>query len=352
MKPELEKICADYIASREAVKKAFRWDSSALYAVCANIFCANGQTADADRLTECLNVIKKNTKRSSGFRSKKIRSILAGMLALGKTPEDRMALADESYRLLRRYFKGTEYLVLTAFLLTDLADQRLTEEKAARGKTLFDRMNRKHRILTNNTDSVFAMLLAFSDKPDDALFEDMEACFQALKARFPDGGSVQTASQVLAAAPGAPAEKAQRLIALYDALEAAKIKYGRSRELPPLAALSLTDTPIPRLVGEISEADAFLAGQKLYGSKEEDLRQRAMHAVMIVSDQYAGTDQVNVTVMTNTLDMLISKQQAAYVSFFFEALQACLQFFAESKKGTTDKAADGTDEKAGAENQP
>ena len=48
MKPELEKLCTEFTASRDAVKAAFRWDNKVLHSVCANIFCANGQTADTD----------------------------------------------------------------------------------------------------------------------------------------------------------------------------------------------------------------------------------------------------------------------------------------------------------------
>ena len=54
MKPELEKLCQDFISNRDAVGKAFRWDNSALHTVCANIFCAHGETADTERLKECL----------------------------------------------------------------------------------------------------------------------------------------------------------------------------------------------------------------------------------------------------------------------------------------------------------
>ena len=61
MKPELEKLCADYIVNRDTVGKAFRWDSSDLYSVCANMFCACGQAADADRLKECREIIRKHT---------------------------------------------------------------------------------------------------------------------------------------------------------------------------------------------------------------------------------------------------------------------------------------------------
>ena len=140
MKPELEKLCADYIVNRDTVGKAFRWDSSDLYSVCANMFCACGQTADADRLKECREIIRKHTGLFSKFRSKKVRAMLASMLSLGEKPEDRMDLANDYFSLLKRHFKGTEYLVLAAFLLTDLADLPLTEETAVRGKQIWRRM--------------------------------------------------------------------------------------------------------------------------------------------------------------------------------------------------------------------
>lgn len=350
MKPELEKICMDYIANREAVKKAFRWDNKALFAVGANIFCANGHHADPEKLKECRRVIKKNTGVFSKFRSKKIRSLLAAMLALGEKPEDRMALANDYYRMLRLRFKGTEYLVLCAFLLTDLEKKHLTEETVARGRELFRRMNRKHRILTDHTDSVFAMLLAFSDKSDDELLEDMEACYQFLKAKF-SGGGAQTAAQVLSVSAGAPEEKAQRVTDLYNALLEADVKYGHANEAAPLAALSLTDASVDELVKEIREADEFLGTQEIYGSKDDELARRAMHAVMIVSDQYAGTDRVNVTVMTNTLDMLISQEQARRVSMALEALQFGAKFL-EKAGSKTEKAADGTGSQAEAGSQP
>jgi len=351
MKPELEKLCADYIANRDTVGKAFRWDSSDLYTVCANVFCACGQAADVDRLKECREIIKKHTGLFSKFRSSKVRAILSSMLSLGEKPEERMALANEYFNLLKRHFKGTEYLVLTAFLLTDLADQTLTEDTAVRGKQIFRRLNQKHRILTNKTDSVFAMLMAFSGKSEDELVEETESCYQALRKHFSNGGAVQTAAQVLAMNTGTPEEKAQRLSNLYDALTEAGIKYGHADELAPLAALSLSDTPVPALVDEIKEADEFLKDQKGYGTKEEELRKRSMHAVMIVSDQYKETDQVNVTLMTNTLDMLFARQQASRLSFAFHVVEALLKVVAASHEGKNETKVE-TVSSADAEKQP
>lgn len=349
MKPELERLCAAYIANRDAVKKAFKWDNNELFSVCANIFCACGQAADADRLKACHAIIREHTKPFSKFRGGKVRSILASMLAMGEKPEVRMELANEYYRLLKRRFRGTEYLVLTAFLLADLADRPLTEETVARGKELFERMNRKHRILTDQADSVFAMLLAHSDQTDDEVIEGMESCFQALRERFSSKGGMQTAAQVLSMTAGSPEEKARRVIDLYDALTEAGVKYGRSSALAPLAALSLADTPIPTLTEEIQAADAFLQTQDGYGARETDEETRALHAVMIVSDQYAGTSQVNVTVMTNTLEMLISKQQASRISLILNLLQFALKFIPglEDKSEEEERPKDKAEKKSG-----
>ena len=332
MKPELERLCREYIVNRDAVKSAFKWDNSALHTVCANIFCACGKTADTARLQECRKIIKDNTGFRSKFRSGKVRAVLAGMLSLEEKPEDRMALANDYFRLLKREFKGTEYLVLTAFLLADLTERTLTEEVVSRGKEIYRRMNQQHRILTNHTDSVFAMLMAFSGKTPDELTGETEVCYQALKKKF-SGNGAQTSAQVLSMADGTPEEKAQRVTDLYDALRDAGIRYGRSDELAPLAALSLADTPLTTLAEEIKEADEFLKTRKGFGgSKETDQAQRAMYAVMIVSDQYAGTDQVNITVMTNTIDMLIAKQQASRISFLMNLLQFAAKLIPESKK--------------------
>ena len=332
MKQELEKLCGEYVANRDAVAKAFKWDNDALHNVCANIFCACGKAADPERLKECRKIIKDNTGFRSKFRSKKVRSVLAGMLSLEENPEDRMRQANDYYRLLKRQFKGTEYLVLTAFLLADLAGQTLTEEAVSRGKEIYRRMNQQHRILTNNTDSVFAMLMALSGKTADELTGETEACYQALKGKF-SGSGAQTSAQVLSMAGGVPEEKTRRVTDLYNALHAAGIRYGRSDEAAPLAALSLADTPLPTLTEEIGEADEFLKTRKGFGgSKDSERAQRAMYAVLIVSDQYAGTDQVNITVMTNTIDMLIAKQQASRMSFLMNLLQFAAKLIPETKK--------------------
>lgn len=310
MKAELQALCDSFIQNRDAVKTAFKWDSAYIYPVCANLFCAYGKTADAEELVRCKKIIESQTGVFSNFRGN-IRPALAAMLALSDQPEEKMSRALENYSLLKQEFWGSEYLALVAFLLTGLCDRSQLEEKAARGKTIYKRMQKEHPFLTSSEDSVFAVLMAFSEKSDDELIDDMEACYTALKARFSIGNEVQTVSHILALTNGNPDEKAGRVIDLYNALRDAGVKYGRYYELSTLAALSVTGVGIPELVQDIQEANDFLKTQKGYGGLLGlDSKTRAMHAALLVSDLYTNREQANTAAMTSTLVQIIAQEMA------------------------------------------
>ena len=309
MKPSLQALCDSFITNRDVVQEAFKWDTSYIYPVCANIFCSHGRIATTDQLKQCRKVIDDNTGIFSNFRGN-IRPILPAMLAIGDDPDAQMKQALENYALLKEEFWGSEYLSLVSFLLTNLTDSYTVREKAAHGKEIYKRMQKEHPFLTSSEDSVFAVLMAFSEKANDALISDMEAAYTALKERFSIGNEVQTVSHVLSMTNGNPVEKAQRVINLYNALHEAGIKYGHAHELSTLAALSLTEVDIPVLVEEIGQVDAFLKGQKGYGILGPGANQRAMHAAMIVSDQYTSHKDVNTAAMTSTITMIVAQEMA------------------------------------------
>ena len=311
MKTELQNLCGSFITNRDTVHTAFKWDSSNIYPVCANLFCAYGKEADGEELKRCKKIIESQTGVFSNFRGN-IRPALASMLALSDRPEEKMSQALENYSLLKQEFWGSEYLALVAFLLTDLADRSRIEEKSTRGKVIYKRMQKEHPFLTSSEDSVFAVLMAFSDKSDDELIDDMEACYKALKERFSfSSNELQTVSHILALSDGRPDEKAGRVIDLYNALLDAGVKYGKYYELSTLAALSVTDAGIADLVQDIQEASEFLKGQKGYGGLFGiDAKTRAMHAALLVSDLYTDRDQVNTATMTTTLMQIIAQEMA------------------------------------------
>jgi len=101
-----------------------------------------------------------------------------------------------------------------------------------------------------------------------------------------------------------------RMLTIYDRLLDAGGRYGKSYQLPTLAAMAGLDADPETLVREMLEADRFLADQKGYGVLGLDRRTRMMHAAMLVSDAYSPRAQVDTAAMAGTIS-LIAAQQAA-----------------------------------------
>ena len=309
MKDSLQKRCNDFIASRDVLKRTFRMEHSALYPVCANIFAARGQVANADKLLRCRDILKNNTGIFSNFRGT-VRLPVLSMLSISPLPEEKTAQMLEYYRLLKEHFFTSEYLALVAMLLSGLSLPHPAEEVVARGREIYSMMNKEHPFLTSSEDSVFAVLLALSEKDDYALIADMEDCYDRLKAHFSSGNSVQASSHVLALAEGSTLEKSARVIALFDGIRNAGGKYGKQQELAVLAALDALPVEIGPAVQDLMEVDAFLAGQKGYSLWSVDRRTRMMHAAMILSSEYSPHTAPEAAMLGSTM-AIIAAQQAA-----------------------------------------
>ena len=310
MDAALQNMCERFIENRDRVKAAFKWDSSLIYPACANLFCAAGREADPDRLAQCKQLIKEQTGVFSNFRGN-VRPALACMLSMEDDSEGKLGRVISNYQLLKQEFWGSGYLVLVSYYLTDLARNQDAASFAERGKALYRRMKKEHPFLTSQEDSVFAVLMAVSEKNDDALVEDMEACYRLLKRRFFSANAVQTASHVLALSDDSPDEKVERMMALYDAILQAGGKYGRDFELAVLAAQAVLPIDPASAATDMLDADAYLARQKGYGFWGAGRRARMMHAAMIVSDVYSPQLQADAAAMTGTLAMIAAQQAAS-----------------------------------------
>jgi hypothetical protein len=304
-----EELITRFMKARDDLRTEFRWENDYIYPVCALIYLTAGRPVEREKLERCKALVKSTAGPFSSFRGN-IRLPLICMLAAGEDPEERWDRTQRSYAALKESFFGSEYLALAAMLLSDTVKEDDMPALAARGKGLYQRMRKEHPFLTGQEDSVFALLLAQSERSDDELIDDMEACYRLLDERFPKGNGLQSASHVLALSQEAPEEKARRLIALFDAIEAGGGKYGKDRQLPILAALSLGEGPVEDLSRGILDLDGLLARQKGYrGIFSLDRRTRTMHAAMLLSLPDRRPDLVNAAAQQTTL-ALIAAQQA------------------------------------------
>ena len=306
MKDTLQARCQRFIEARDMIKNTFRWESSYLPPVCANLFCAKDILPEEEKLRACRDLINRNTGIFSSFRGN-IRIPLACMLSMEADPEGKFQQAKDLYQALKQYFFGSDYLALASFLLTDY---ECSEERLGRGKKIYRMMKDEHPFLTSSEDSIFAVLMAWSPQTNEAMIADMEACYRILKDRFHDSDCVQTMTHILAMEEGDSAVKCGRVFSLYDAIERNGGKYGKHYELATLAALAMLKADPEQLARDMMEADGFLAAQKGYGFWGIGRKMRLMHAAMIVSDEYIPHDAVDRAALTGTISLIIAQQIA------------------------------------------
>lgn len=310
MKEILQRLCDKYLITLGLFTDLYPLERDILYPVCANVFCAADAGFELDKFTASMNMIKQNSKLLSSLRST-VRPLIASWLAVSDDPRGELEKYLDCYELLRKYFTNSEHLALLAVLLVRITPHDQAEERIKRGRHIYELMKKEHRILTTKEDVAFAVMLAFSDKTDSGLIEDMEASYRLLR-HSADNNSIQTVSHVLAMSGGAPEEKCAKFGRLRDEMVQKGRKYGKHYELAMLAALAITDRSCEDIIRDVSDIEAFLGEYRTvndlsgFGAEE-----KSIHAFMLLTTAYSGDGS---SVPDENKRALLAARQAALYS--------------------------------------
>ena len=309
MRDSLSKQCELFINNREEIKSCFRWESAEILAVCSSELCADDIQIEAAKLLECKNVLDKSTGVFSNFRGNAKLPVIT-MLAKDENPASKMETITELHSLLKLRFRDSEYLSILAAKLFGMISLDEADEYVNRGKEIYNLMKKEHPFLTSTEDNVFAVLLAFSEKENDALVADMEECYRTMKKFSPDSNAMQSLSHVLALAEGTPEEKCNRVIEFFNELDKRGKKYSKYYEMAVLGAISILPLDLTQVVEDIAEVDDFLATQKGYTGIGMAKKTRLMHATMLVANDYAKNNVANTAAISGTIAMIAAQHAA------------------------------------------
>lgn len=311
MRDTLSALCGSFIENRDIIKSAFGLESAYLYPVCAAVFTDKRQRADAARLKYCWTVLKEQTGVFSNFRGI-VKLVTLSMMAVDSDPEGKLRRALQVYEILKERFFSSQYLPVASMIFADLVQTDRYEEISARTRRIYDLMKREHPFLTSGEDSVFAALLALSDRTEEQIVRETEACYMLLKPEFFSGNAVQSLSHVLALGGGSAEMKCRRTVELFHGLKDSGCRYGTSHELATLGVLAMLLADQQRVITDIVEVDGFLSTQKGYGFFGVGSRQRLMHAGMLVASDYIGQDSTAMqSAAVGATISLIAAEQAA-----------------------------------------
>ena len=309
MRTTLEQASNIFIKNRDTLKNVFKWEHDQIVSASSLSFLNRGILADEVKLEKCKKLLKENTSLFSSFRGN-VEVPMVAQLAMAAVPENKMEKTRKVYGILKQEFYGSEYLVLAASILADMVSEEGAVQITQKARNIYNRMKKNHPFITSGEDTVYAVLMAVSDKSDEILMEEMEVCYKELKESFSASNEVQALSHMLAIAEGSPEEKCKKVVDLYNALRASEVKYGKYYELVALASIAMLPVDKDVLVEDIKAVDAFLEEQKGYGFWGLDRKTRLMHAAMIVSCDYMKNDTAEIAAMTGTL-AAVAAQQAA-----------------------------------------
>ncbi len=310
MKDSIQRSCEQLIRCRDQVKRVFPWDGGLIQLACAGIYVMKDKSVDEGVLEQSKRLLKEKLGIFSNFRGT-ARSPIAAMLAVSGNPERTLDNGIAVYELLKKEFWGSVYLPLAAMAIAQLAEPSGYEKVAGRTRGIYDRMKAEHPFLTSGEDSAFCALSALSDRSDDVLISDMEACYRLLKPEFFSGNAVQSLSHVLSLCEGAPEEKCRRTLELFHNLKSAGRKYGTDYELPTLGILAMADAVSGQIVQEILEIDSWLSEQKGFGMLGSiSKRQRLMYAGMLAQKEHVRADVVQTAAVSSTVSLVVAQEAA------------------------------------------
>ena len=319
MDQKLNSLCDLFIRNRDIIKSEFFWESSYIYPVCAAIFMEKGRTADPERMEECKKILKDNTGIFSNFRGI-VKLAMISLLAVDSEPERKMTHSMEVYDALKDHFFASSYLPVASMLIADTVQPSEYESIAGRTRRIYDLMKADHPFLTCSEDSIFAAMMALSDRQEAELVEEAEQCYDILHGQFISCNAIQSLSHVLAMV-NLPADvKCRRTMDLFYGLKKRGYTYGTGYELATLGvpALLVSDSSEQdKVLEEIIEVDDFLSGQKGYGLLGIGRKQRLMHSALIVTSAHMEQDAaqtIRQAAIGGTVSMMAAQQAAMYAA--------------------------------------
>lgn len=252
--------------NNQVISKRYKARNVRLQVLCSFICSSYDMEIDIEVFDSCREILRNHFGLFSSARENLELPLLASMAVSGD-PEDYACRLKNTYELVKKgTFLSGDFEMLAAMILMDAPEGRV-EQAVDRMKSIYKKMDKNHPWLTDSSDKSSAAILALSNKDEDILLSEMEACFTLLKARFKyKGDKVQNMSAILAAAEGSPEEKCAKTIELCEKLKENKMNLNMSIAMPMVACLALLPEHPDTIIEGVAEAVQSLKGRPCFGA--------------------------------------------------------------------------------------
>lgn len=323
MDNRLKERCGLFIKNRNIMKENFKWYNSQLYPLCASLYTEKGLEINPYKIILSKEIIKNNTGIFSSFKGTPLLA-LATMLSMEENIENTFQEILKIYKILRKEFRSSAYLPLSAFAIYKMVKKNDYDRIAIKAKDIYQKMKSEHPLLTSSEDCGFAVMFAISDKASYVVIEEMEKCYELLRSKFFSANAVQSLSNALALGEEETIKKCNKVVEIFQLLKERNCKFGTGVELSILGLLAMTTDNIEMTVRDIVEVNDLLASIKGFGALGIGKNQRLMYAAILVAQDYKNQCIENVMNIAsiNSITSIIIAQHAAMTAAMAASMAA------------------------------
>ncbi len=299
--------CELFVQNKERVKKDMWIEDGGIQLACAGICTSNNKVYDKEVFDFCKKILNNKVGTFSKFRGT-FQSVIVTLMMMYEDPEKYLEKGLCAYNVLKEYYKESVHLTFVAMSMAQYVDEKDYEMIVERSQRIYKQLKDRHPFLTGNKDIVYCVLMAMSEKPNDAFLEEVEEIYTILKQKFSIGWTTQALSLVLALIEGTVEEKTQYIFEIYSQLKEAGCKYGTGNELPMLGLWLVKNPDCSKSVHSMVEVDQWLREQKGFGVWGTITNtQRRRYASMLVNNQIGNESRaddgnaIQMAIATNTI---------------------------------------------------
>ena len=302
MTNELLERCKLFASNLEMMKKNFRWESSQLYAICANIYTDEGIELNPKRIKATKEIIKCSTNMFSNFRSVSITVPLATLLSMDKFPSKTFEQVRLVYDILKELFSPSAYLTLAAYLIVKNSNLEEYHKLAKRSRLTFDMIKKSHFFLTSSVNCITAVIFALSNSNETEIIAKADECFEILKQKLSGGNTIQAISNTLALSEDDSFGLCIKTMRIIEGLRSHGYKLNSGVDLAVFAGLAISNASVEIIIKDILEVNAYLMtvsgfGNIITGSKIMDPKllgkRRILYSSLIVLDEYSKSSTID-----------------------------------------------------------
>ena len=333
MTDDLKEKCELFEQNRSAIKGKFMFEKDIMSIAAGLLFTGAGRSVDIEKLTQCKEILSKNTSFFSDFRGT-VELALLGEMALAADPEQYISdVKAVCQRLHAGKLKKDLYLILSAMMICDLGKQENVEEIIEKHHEIIKQMEKQHPFITTAEDSSYVILLALTDREASSILDDMTTGEDYLKNDLKckvGSDAKQGLIELLALTDGDIKGKCDKAIGLYEALKAKKTHVGEGYAFIALGTLTGIEETEEILADQIIETDQYLKGLKAFQGKSVEDTHRLMTAEILVAESYGmGASLIGNTFINSALGIIKANQIAAMISLIANVLPPVLSALAD-----------------------